>query len=130
MAKQLEKLGVEMQVVKVGTFKSAVEPYMLTKMSEPNKLQYNTLLGDIWQKMSSDVSSSRDIALEQLNALADKNMLLQPQDEYVQTHLVDGLCYSQNMDALLTKLTGTDDYELLDYEQAQSGCAVCRRSHL
>ncbi|MBQ3914315.1 MAG: signal peptide peptidase SppA [Paludibacteraceae bacterium] len=118
--KLLEKLGVEMQVVKVGTFKSAVEPYMLTKMSEPNKLQYNTLLGDIWQKMSSDVSSSRDIALEQLNALADKNMLLQPQDEYVQTHLVDGLCYSQDMDDLLTKLTGTDDYELLDYDDMAS----------
>ena len=113
--KTLEKLGVEMQVVKVGTFKSAVEPYMLTKMSEPNKLQCNTLLGDIWEQMSHDVSAARGIELSTLNALADRNMLLQPQEEYGETHLVDGLRYSQDIDALLTQLTGTDDYELLDY---------------
>ena len=113
--KTLEKLGVEMQVVKVGTFKSAVEPYMLTKMSEPNKLQCTTLLDDIWQKMSGDVAASRGIELSELNALADRNMLLQPQEEYVLTHMVDGLRYSQDIDALLTRLTGTDDYELLDY---------------
>ena len=76
--KMLEKLGVEMQVVKVGTFKSAVEPFMLTKMSEPNRLQCNTLLADIWTKISSDVAASRGLSEEQLNALADRNMLLQP----------------------------------------------------
>lgn len=114
--KMLEKLGVEMQVVKVGTFKSAVEPYILTKMSEPNKLQYNTLLDDIWTKISQDVAASRGIDVAQLNALADRNMLFEPQTEYLQNGLVDGLCYPQDIDQLLAKLTGTDDYELLDYD--------------
>lgn len=118
--KLLEKLGVEMQVVKVGTFKSAVEPYMLTKMSEPNKLQYSTLLGDYWAQISQDVASSRGIALDQLNALADKNMLLEPQSAYLDNGLVDGLCYSQDIDALLAALTGSDDYELLDYNDMAS----------
>ena len=113
----LEKLGVEMQVVKVGTFKSAVEPYILTKMSEPNKLQYNTLLGDIWEQVSSDVAASRGIEVAKLNALADQNMLFAPQAEYVENHLVDGLRYSQDIDALLDELTGSEDYELLDYDE-------------
>ena len=114
--KMLEKLGIEMQVVKVGTFKSAVEPYVLTKMSEPNKLQYNTLLNDIWTKVSSDVAASRGIELAKLNALADRNMLFQPQEEYVQNGLVDGLRYPQDIDNLLATLTGNEDFELLDYD--------------
>ena len=114
--KMLEKLGIEMQVVKVGTFKSAVEPYVLTKMSEPNKLQYNTLLNDIWTKVSSDVAASRGIELAKLNALADRNMLFQPREEYVQNGLVDGLRYPQDIDNLLATLTGNEDFELLDYD--------------
>ena len=113
--KLLEKLGVEMQVVKVGTFKSAVEPFILTKMSEPNRLQYTVLLNDIWDKVSKDVAASRGIDLAKLNALADLNMSLQPQEEYLKNGFVDGLCYSEDIDAKLAKLTGTDDFELLDY---------------
>ena len=114
--KLLEKVGVEMQVVKVGTFKSAVEPYMLTKMSEPNRLQMNVLLGDLWGKICADVAASRGLDEAKLNALADLNMLFQPQAMYVESGLVDGLRYPQDIDALLEKLTGTDDYELLDHE--------------
>lgn len=114
--KMLEKLGVEMQVVKVGTFKSAVEPFMLTKMSEPNRLQYSTLLEDIWSQVCRDVAVSRDRTTDELNALADRNMALQPQEDYLLSGLVDGLCYPQDIDMLLCELTGTDDYELLDYD--------------
>ena len=114
--KMLEKLGVEMQVVKVGTFKSAVEPFILTGMSEPNRLQYNTLLGDIWVKVCQDVADSRHLTIAQLNALADRNMLLQPQDDYLRSGLVDGLSYVQDVEDLLADMTGTDDYELLDYD--------------
>ncbi|MBO4621988.1 MAG: signal peptide peptidase SppA [Paludibacteraceae bacterium] len=114
--KMLEKLGVEMQVVKVGTFKSAVEPFVLTKMSEPNRLQYTTLLEDLWSQVCRDVAVSRDRTTDELNALANLNMALQPQEDYLKNNLVDGLCYPQDIDALLSELTGTDDYELLDYD--------------
>ncbi len=113
--KLLEKVGVEMQVVKVGTFKSAVEPFMLTEMSAPNRLQYTTLLDDIWGQVRSDVAYSRNLDAETLDALANRNMLLQPQSDYLTAGLVDGLCYPQDIDAKLTQLTGTSKYELLDY---------------
>ncbi len=115
-AKMLEKLGVEMQVVKVGTFKSAVEPFVRTDMSEPNRLQYSTLLNDIWLQMNRDVAVARHLTTDQLNALAERNMLFQPQTEYVETGLVDGLAYVQDVEDKLAELTGTDDYELLSYD--------------
>ncbi len=114
-SRALEKLGIEMQVLKVGTFKSAVEPYILTEMSDANRLQMEVLLGDMWSEMTADVSASRGISVEQLNALADKNMMLQPEEELVAAGLVDSLIYQQDMRTILTNLVGTDDYTLLSH---------------
>ncbi len=111
----LEKLGIEMQVLKVGTFKSAVEPYILTKMSDANRLQMKELLQDMWGEMTAAVSASRGISVETLNALADKNMMLQPEEELVAAGLVDSLIYQQDMQAILTALVGTNDYTLLSH---------------
>lgn len=109
----LEKLGVKMQVVKVGTFKSAVEPYILTGMSDANRLQYNVLLNDMWSEKLASVAASRGISVDSLNLLADRYMALQPQEDYVSLGLVDSLCYVQDVERLLEELTGTDDYSLL-----------------
>ena len=67
----MKKVGVKMQVFKVGTFKSAVEPYILTEMSEPNRQQVQSFIGDIWQHFCQDVSASRKISTDSLNAFAD-----------------------------------------------------------
>ena len=109
----LKKRGIEMQVVKVGTFKSAVEPYILTEMSDANRLQYQVLLDDVWTEQLEAVSASRGISISELNNLADRYMAFQPQADYVTTGLVDSLCYMQDMDTVLTELTGTEDYALL-----------------
>lgn len=111
--RMLKKLGIEMQVVKVGTFKSAVEPYILTEMSDANRLQYQVLLDDVWAEQLEAVSASRGISISELNNLADRYMAFQPQADYVTTGLVDSLCYMQDMDTVLTELTGTEDYVLL-----------------
>ena len=74
----LDKLGVEMQVVKVGTYKSAVEPYIQTSMSEANKEQVTTFITSIWNNMVNDISDSRNISKEELNQIADKMMTFQP----------------------------------------------------
>ncbi len=116
-SRALEKLGIEMQVLKVGTFKSAVEPYILTKMSDANRLQMEVLLGDMWEEMITDVSATRFLSLDALNALADKNMMLQPEEELVTSGLVDSLIYQQDMQAILTALVGTEDYTLLSHKQ-------------
>ena len=78
-----EKIGIEMQILKVGTFKSAVEPYFRTSMSEADRKQTEQYLGGIWSEMKTAVGQSRQIAAEQLHAYADECMSLQPQDKYL-----------------------------------------------
>ncbi len=114
-SRALDKIGVEMQVIKVGTFKSAVEPYILTEMSDANRLQMEVLLDDMWGEILADVSASRHISIAQLNALADKNMMLQPEEALLAAGLVDSLIYQQDIKAILTKLVGTKDYTLLSH---------------
>lgn len=111
----LEKLGIEMQVVKVGTFKSAVEPYVCTEMSAADRLQTERYLGEIWKVMVDDVAASRNLTAEKLNAYADEFMKYQPQEKYVQYGLVDSLLFKQDMKDVLTRLTGTEDYELVSH---------------
>ena len=111
----LDNVGVEMQVVKVGTFKSATEPYILTSMSDANRLQYQVLLDEIWHRLCTDISKSRDISPEQLNELADRYMGLQPTEECLTAGLVDTLCYKEGIDSLLAQLCGTKDFKKLSY---------------
>ena len=76
-----EKIGIEVQILKVGSFKSAVEPYFRTSMSEADKEQTSHYLNGIWDEYKSAVSASRRIDPAQLNALADRYMGLQPATE-------------------------------------------------
>lgn len=68
-ARAMEKLGVEMQVTRVGRFKSAVEPYLLTGPSEADREQWATLLGDLQQEILQDIALARGFAVEDLEAL-------------------------------------------------------------
>ena len=101
----MKKLGVKMQVFKVGTFKSAVEPYINTEMSEANRLQTTAYLTSIWNQMLDEVGASRQLNAEQLNALADTVTLMQPTEYLVESNLVDSLSYTDGFkDMLRTKL--------------------------
>lgn len=102
----LEKIGVEMQILKVGTFKSAVEPYFRTSMSEADRAQTLRYLTGIWDELKAGVSESRGIPTDSLDAFADRVMALQPAEEAVRCGLVDTLVYSQTMDEVLTELCG------------------------
>ena len=113
----LEKIGVEMQVVKVGTFKSAVEPYIRTSMSEEDRKQTEIYLYGVWNNVLSAVSQSRHISIDKLNAYADEYMDMQPEAKYVQYGLVDSLVYVQTMDTILKDLTGTKDFKLLSHDK-------------
>ena len=109
----LEKLGVEMQILKVGTFKSAVEPYFRTSMSDADRQQTMEFLGGIWDEYKSAVGASRGLSAAQLDALADRFMGLQPAKDQVEAGLVDSLVYTQDVDSLLRVFTGTKDYHLI-----------------
>ena len=109
----MEKIGVEMQILKVGTFKSAVEPFFRTSMSDADKLQTMQYLDGIWQEYKTAVAASRHMSVEELDALADRYMGLQSAEENVKAGLADTLVYRQDMDSLLRIYTGTKDYKTL-----------------
>ena len=108
-----EKIGVEMQILKVGTFKSAVEPYFRTSMSEADRKQTEQYIGGIWSEVKAAVGQSRQITPEQLHAYADECMSLQPQEKYLTYNFVDSLVYIQEMDSILRTYAGTKDYKQL-----------------
>jgi len=97
----LDKLGIEMQIVKVGTYKSAVEPLVNTKMSDANREQVTVYMGSIWKTFLTDVSASRKIPVEQLNEYADEMMMFQPTIKAKEYALVDSLVYIDEVDSIL-----------------------------
>lgn len=110
----MKKLGVKMQVFKVGTFKSAVEPFINTEMSEPNREQVTSYLTSIWGNVTKEVAASRKISVEQLNALADQNQSLVPTPIYLKDKLVDGLMYRDEIRDMLKNKVKCDEDDRLE----------------
>ncbi|WP_308777162.1 signal peptide peptidase SppA [uncultured Bacteroides sp.] len=110
----LDKLGIEMQIFRVGTYKSAVEPFIGTEMSEANREQTQAFLNSIWGQIVNGVSVSRNIPADSLNSMADRNMDLQPAGIYVQTGLADTLMYKDQVLAYLKELTGCEEDDNLN----------------
>lgn len=104
----LDKAGIEMQVIKVGTFKSAVEPYIMTGMSEANRLQTSVFLDNMWNRMAGEIAKSRHIAIDSLNLLADSMLVMSPAEELVGLKVVDGLKYADEMSDYLKTQSFTD----------------------
>ena len=113
----MEKIGIEAQILKVGSFKSAVEPYFRTSMSEADKEQTAHYLNGIWDEYRSAVSASRHIDPAQLNTLADRYMGLQPAMEQQIAGLVDTLVYEQDIENVIRLFAGTKDYHTLKTSQ-------------
>lgn len=97
-----------MQIFKVGTYKSAVEPYMLDKMSDANKEQMNAYIGDVWNEMATQMAESRKISLSQINAVADTMALLQDTKYLLSNNLIDTLMYKTEVSGYIKSLLGID----------------------
>lgn len=104
----LDKLGVEAQIFKVGTYKSAVEPYILNEMSEANREQTQHFLSSLWSNMLKGVSESRAIPVDSLNRLADKLLLFYPAEESIKAGLADSLIYKSEVKDFLKAQLGLD----------------------
>lgn len=104
----LDKVGVEVQVVKVGTFKSAVEPFLLDHMSEANRLQTHVYLDNMWDKMTGAIASSRKIEQSTLNTYADSLSTVTDAANLVDMKMVDGLKYVDEMREYLKGLCNVD----------------------
>lgn len=106
----LDKLGIEVQVIKVGTYKSAVEPFFLTKMSPANRLQVTSYLGSLYDHFLTGISESRKISKDSLFNYADKLKIKFPEDA-LKYKLVDGLKYRDEILDELKQRTGVDHKE-------------------
>ena len=113
----MENIGIEMQILKVGTFKSAVEPYFRTSMSDEDRKQTEQYTYGIWDEIKTAVANARNINVEKLDIYADECMSLQPQYKYVDYRFVDSLVYVQDMDTMLRKYSGTKEYTILTTSQ-------------
>jgi protease-4 len=103
--KALEKLGVEVQVIRHGKFKGAVEPFILDELSKENKEQIKTYVGSIWSHVIDNISKARGISPENLNQIAD-NLVAYAAQGALESKLVDGLLYRDALIDTLKSLSG------------------------
>ncbi|NCA85992.1 MAG: signal peptide peptidase SppA [Clostridia bacterium] len=108
----LEKLDAEMQIIRHGKYKSAVEPFLLEQMSDESREQMQAIIDAIWTRMSGDVSVSRNLTVEQLNEIAE-NLSLRNAEDALKYHFVDALVYKDEViNALKSRLGVEDDDDI------------------
>lgn len=109
----LDKLGIEVQIFRPTAckYKSAVEPYFLKKMSPENRAQTEAMISSMWQTITTAISESRGVSVEELNRLADNLSVILP-EEAVKAGLIDGVKYEDEMETVFEELgveKGLDD---------------------
>ena len=104
----LAKFGVKYQLAKVGKYKSAPETMTADKMSEPNREQVTAYMTGIWKVMLDDVSKSRKISVDSLNAYADRFLAFSEQQQLIKMKMVDKLMYTDEVKGEIKKLLKLD----------------------
>jgi protease IV len=111
--KALEKIGVEMQVIRHGSYKGAVEPFLRDDLSKENREQIEVYVGALWDKIIGDISVSRGISVQKLNQIAD-DLTTIDSDQLVETGLVDGLIYYDEMLTMMKGKMGVEEEDDLE----------------
>ncbi len=109
----LAQLGIDMEVFKVGTYKSAVEPYTSMEMSDENREQITAYITSIWDNMVDGVSLSRGISAKQLNEYADRYIAFEGAEASLTAGLVDTLLYMDGVKAYLKEKMEIENDERL-----------------
>lgn len=104
----LDKLDIEPVVVRHGEFKSAIEPFVLDKMSPANRTQYEKLIGSIWAMITSDIAGSRSIDASDIDRWAD-NLAIDSPSAALEKGLIDGIRYEDEVLATIAALTSVDE---------------------
>jgi protease-4 len=105
----LDKLGIEMQIFKVGTYKSAVEPFTQNEMSDANREQVTSYLNDAWSFLRADIAEARSLTADEVDALANQMPLVQPTEFLLEANLVDTLLYETEMKDYLRTLLSLEE---------------------
>ena len=130
----LDKLGVKMQIIKVGTYKSAVEPFVLKEMSEPARRQMKQYCDTIWNFVAGNIAANRGMALDSVNTMATQYIYTRPAASFVADSLVTELAYERVIDDMIRSRLGYDsdkDVRFIDvaaYVQAKSADKLFGRS--
>lgn len=111
----LDKAGVDVQVIKVGTYKSAVEPYILDEMSEANREQTKGYVDGIWNTLAEMIGRNRGVSALDVNRWADSLSVTWPVEKLLAEKVVDRSLYRHEFDELLAELTGRDDVDDLRF---------------
>lgn len=112
----MDKIGVEAQIVKVGTYKSAVEPFMLTEMSDANRQQMTHYIGRIWDNMKQDIAKNRNTHADSVNSWADSYTFSLSAEDYLNLNIVDALKYTHELEELVAEKTQTTDPKFIELE--------------
>ncbi len=106
----LDKLGVKMQIIRVGTFKSAVEPYFLTEMSPASRLQNEGYMNSIWSSIKDDIAENRGVKPETVNDWANDFSFVMPADSVLARGIVTNIGYRHQAEARIAELAGKDEF--------------------
>lgn len=110
----LEKVGVKMQVFRVGTYKSFVEPYTRTEMSPENREQTAFLLGGLWKDLCTEVAQSRHLPVDAINNYANQYQNFADPSVYINEKLVDKLVYIEEVRNVLRDMVGGNRVSMVD----------------
>jgi protease-4 len=100
----LKKAGIEMQVFKVGTYKGAVEPFMLDKLSDENRAQITSYQQGIWNNIAGNIAAARNISRDEVNGFADNGYMFSAAEKTVEYGLVDELKYREDAENYIKEL--------------------------
>lgn len=103
MRSALSKLGIKTEVFKVGTYKSAVEPFILDHMSEANKEQVQTYIDGLWHNITSTIAEARGIEPDSIRLIAERGEAFAPAQLFVERKLVDTLLYRRDIKGLMAE---------------------------
>lgn len=107
----LDKLGVKVQILRVGTFKSAVEPFFLKEMSPASRLQQESYMGALWSSIKTDIAANRGVKPETVNSWADEFTFTMPADSLKAMGIVTDLGYRHEAEAHVAELAGKDKFD-------------------
>ncbi len=112
----LDKVGVDAQVVRVGTYKSAVEPFLLSDMSDANREQIEGFLGRLWDNMSMTIAKNRGVHVDTVNSWANSFEFARPTETYVTSGVVTKMIYRRQLDKIIAAMASTDEPRYVSLE--------------
>lgn len=101
MRPALDNLGIKMEVFKVGTYKGAVEPYILDRLSDPNREQIQAYVDGLWTNIVEGIAAARELSADSLRRFADRGDFLEPASKLLAQGLVDSLVYRTEVERII-----------------------------